>query len=64
MTCATCEAALPLIAKYVEKAKRGEPVPAISLLHQYLAENFGYPMTVSGLGKHIRDCLGYSSRAR
>ena len=64
VTCSTCEAAIPLIAKYVEKARRGDPVPPMSLLHQYLVENAGYTMTTAALGKHIRDCLGYSSRAR
>ena len=64
MTCSTAGPCLPYIARWVERARGELATPPMTLLHKYLAENHGYALTPAALGKHVRDCLGYSSRAR
>lgn len=64
MTCSTCGPSLPLIEEYVKKARLGTEVSSIAIVHEYLVEHAKYSLTLAALVKHIRECLGYSSRAR
>lgn len=65
--CETCRRggqAIDMLARYVVRARAGEPVPMATVLHDYLTEKAGYRLGYSAMMGHVRKCLGYLARAR
>lgn len=64
-TCSTAgEEVLAKIVAYVARGRAGKENWTIDDFRDKLNEVYGYNLSTAALGKHIRICLGYYSRAR